>query len=138
MAYEKQEWLDNIVEHPGRRKLIYNDDGTVNLEKAEGEIIQAGTPFTARRANYMEDGIYRANKTAEDARILASSLAIKMAIMMGAYFGNISGNIYIEDFEDLNDLKIDRGVYDPVQKIIYCENESGERAFVSGFGAAIE
>jgi hypothetical protein len=23
MAYEKQEWLDNIVEHPGRRKLIY-------------------------------------------------------------------------------------------------------------------
>lgn len=138
MSYDKQEWIDNIVEFPNRVILEMNPDGTYSLEKYEGEIIQKGSPFTARRANHMEEGIYNANVIAEDARILASSLAIKMAIMMGAYFGNISGNIYIEDFEDLNDLQIDRGVYDPVQKMVYCINSSGERAFVTGFGAAIE
>lgn len=138
MAYEKQDWKDNIVEYPNKVVLVSNPDGTYSIEKLEGEVIQKGSPFTARRANHMEDGIYSANIIAEDARILASSLAIKMAIMMGAYFGNISGNIYIEDFEDLNDLQIDRGVYDPVQKMVYCQNALGEKAFVTGFGAAIE
>ena len=57
---------------------------------------------------------------------------------MGAYFGNVSGNVVIEDFEDMTDLKVNRGVFDAEQNTVYAINRDGEKAFITGFGAAME
>lgn len=46
MAYEKQSWIDHIVDE-------------------EGQVIQQGTAMDALHFNHMEDGIYDANVHAD-------------------------------------------------------------------------
>ena len=55
--YNQTEWKDHVVEFPDRRKITDNGDGTSDVEKATGEVIQQGTPQSATNFNNMEGGI---------------------------------------------------------------------------------
>lgn len=56
--YKATEWKDHVTQFPNRRNLIENQDGTVNVEKAQGDIIQQGTPQSATNFNNIEAGVF--------------------------------------------------------------------------------
>lgn len=66
MAYEKTIWTDHIVEQPNRYKQTANGDGTINLERQPGSVIQAGTPLSAANLNRIEEGIEAAHNMLAD------------------------------------------------------------------------
>lgn len=55
--YKRTEWKDHVTQYPNRRKLINNGDGTQDVVKAQGEVIQQGTAQSATNFNNMEVGI---------------------------------------------------------------------------------
>lgn len=59
--YEAIKWYDHVTEHPHRRRITENGDGTVELEKDQGTILQQGTPQSATNFNRMETGIMDAH-----------------------------------------------------------------------------
>lgn len=120
MAYTKQEWLDHIVDP--------------ELE----EIIQQGTPVTANRMGHIENGIFFAHEIADAAKNMAASLTVKVAVMMGAQFGGVSGNMILEDMTDSTEIQIDRGVYDQDNQRIYAQTADGQEVVLLGYGAAYE
>lgn len=61
LLYNFKRWVDHVTEFPGRRRIKENGDDTVNLERAEGEVLQQGTPRNAANYNNMETGILAAN-----------------------------------------------------------------------------
>ena len=56
--YKATQWKDHVTEYPNRRQLSNNPDGTVEVTKAQGQIIQQGTPQSATNFNNMEVGIF--------------------------------------------------------------------------------
>ena len=73
--YLPTKWLDHVTEFPNRRVITDNGDGTQTVEKAQGEIIQQGTPQSATNFNNMETGIFDAN--------IAVSLFMNFARQLG-------------------------------------------------------
>lgn len=59
MAYTKTNWKDHVAEFPNRYKMTNNPDGTVIIEKREGNIAQDGTPVNAANLNKIEDELER-------------------------------------------------------------------------------
>lgn len=62
--YKWTQWLDHVTEHENRYRESSNPDGTVTHTPVPGEIIQQGTPQSARNFNHMEDGISNAGELA--------------------------------------------------------------------------
>lgn len=59
--YKQTKWKDHVTQYPNRRRFANNADGTVDVEKAQGEVIQQGTPQSATNFNNQEDGIQDAH-----------------------------------------------------------------------------
>lgn len=59
--HKQVEWKDHVTEFPSRRILNENPDGTVDVEKAQGEVIQQGTPQSATNFNNLENGVQDAH-----------------------------------------------------------------------------
>lgn len=57
MAYTKTIWKNREVERPRTYTIQDNEDGTITLTPAEGQIIEPGTPLIAANLNNIEDGI---------------------------------------------------------------------------------
>lgn len=57
LLYEATKWLDHVAQFPMRRRITNNSDGTSDVVRAEGNIIQQGTPRNAQNYNNMESGI---------------------------------------------------------------------------------
>lgn len=57
LLYNATKWLDHVTQYPMRRRITSNSDGTSDVVRAEGEIIQQGTPRNAQNYNNMESGI---------------------------------------------------------------------------------
>lgn len=60
MAFVKKTWKARLVEHPKRRTLrdiSTNEVTTVEVEREEGEVTQAGDAFSAANMNDLEDRI---------------------------------------------------------------------------------
>lgn len=57
LLYEATKWLDHVTQFPMRRRITNNSDGTSDVVRAEGSIIQQGTPRNAKNYNNMETGI---------------------------------------------------------------------------------
>lgn len=101
MGYSKTEWVDHI-----------KDIDT-------GEVIQQGTPISARNLNNMEDGIFdnyvlsRANKGD------LTSLSVEVAILKEASLNNMTNNVFFESFNSLDDVEVSNGIYDKVGKRLY-------------------
>ena len=55
--HNQTEWKDHVTEYPNRRTITENPDGSVDVEKAQGEVIQQGTPQSATNFNNQENGI---------------------------------------------------------------------------------
>lgn len=60
--YQKNLWQDHVVEYPNRFIETNLGNGMVEEVPAPGEIIQQGTPQSARNFNNMEEGIFNANE----------------------------------------------------------------------------
>lgn len=58
LIYDIWRWFDHVTQYPNRRKIINNGDGTQNVIKDQGTIIQQGTPRNETRFNNMETGIF--------------------------------------------------------------------------------
>ncbi len=85
LVYNITHWLDHVTQFPGRRNLIKNSDGTVTLERAEGEIIQQGTPRNATNYNNMETGILASNVFAQWLWTLVLQHRQKLEDLTGEY-----------------------------------------------------
>lgn len=59
MAFSKKTWKNRLSEFPSRRKLTHSDDTEeyVNVERAEGEVTEAGDSFNAGNMNDLEERI---------------------------------------------------------------------------------
>ena len=55
--YEPIHWKDHTTQRPRTYTPIHNEDGTITLVPANGEIYQQGTPLSAENLNHMEQGI---------------------------------------------------------------------------------
>ena len=55
--HNQTEWKDHVTQYPNRRQIINNADGTSDVVKAQGEVIQQGTPQSATNFNNQENGI---------------------------------------------------------------------------------
>lgn len=57
MAYKRTKWQDHVVERPKTYTEATNDDGSITLTPAPGEILQQGTPQSATNFNNIEDAL---------------------------------------------------------------------------------
>lgn len=55
--HKQTEWKDSVTQYPNRRTLTQNGDGTVDIAKAQGEVITQGTPQSATNFNNIENGV---------------------------------------------------------------------------------
>ncbi len=85
MSYNWTEWQDHVTEFEDRYTESRNDDGTITHTPVEGEILQKGTPQSAKNFNHMEDGITNASE-------LAALLAIGV-IHQRQQAENLSGDV---------------------------------------------
>lgn len=85
MSYRWTDWLDHVTEFEDRYTESRNDDGTITHTPVEGEILQKGTPQSAKNFNHMEDGITNASE-------LAALLAIGV-IHQRQQAENLSGDV---------------------------------------------
>lgn len=60
-VHNQTEWKDHVTQYPNRRIITDNGDGTVTVQKAQGEVIQQGTPQSATNFNNVENGIQEAH-----------------------------------------------------------------------------
>ena len=120
MEYEKTQWLDHVAEYPDRFKETANPDGTVTLIPHEGEVIQQGTPMSATNFNKMEEGIFQANQGVNNVnskildidKIVGNSvsslsvnqiaMAIELETLKGAAINNITANMFVETFLNID------------------------------------
>lgn len=75
MAYEKTNWLDHIVERPRTYRPIRNEDGTVTMDPAFGEVTQQGTPVNADHLQKIEDELERQDQVDENLQEQAGQAA---------------------------------------------------------------
>ncbi len=85
--YKVKDWKDHVTEFPNRRTLVENEDGTVDVTKAQGELIQQGTPQSATNFNNMETGIFAAQATATEAARMAKLNAAGLEAEKGEAIG---------------------------------------------------
>lgn len=123
MAYNKTNWKDHVIEFPNRYKLTPNPDGTVLIEKQEGEVQQYGTPVNAVNLNKIEDELERQSSEIElqgnvvnRHEVCISTLQTELQAVKDALFNNFTDNVFFENFVDLNDIIVTRGWYDEVNK----------------------
>lgn len=60
MAFEKKEWVDRLVEFPGRRRITDVDteeEHVVDVKREEGQPTKVGDAFSASNMNGLEDRI---------------------------------------------------------------------------------
>jgi hypothetical protein len=99
--YNKTEWKDHIV------------------DMDSGEVIQEGTPISANVMNNIEQGVYNATSEVTKNSSDITSLAIEVAILKNASLNNLTNNVFFENFDNLDSLKVENGIYDPEEKKIY-------------------
>lgn len=57
MAYKRTKWQDHVVERQKTYTEATNDDGSITLTPAPGEILQQGTPISATNLNNGEEAL---------------------------------------------------------------------------------
>ena len=57
VAYTRTTWKNHVVQHPRTYTLTENQDDTVTLAPAPGDIYQQGTPINDTNLNNIENGI---------------------------------------------------------------------------------
>lgn len=139
--YNKKVWADHLVQYPDRRKLVEveGEPGVVELVKkgAEGDIYQTGDPIYADYLNNIEDGIENNNKAIIGVNEEGKTTKLKLMILEAALLGDVKGGLLMENFENVANFTIDRGIYDAAEQVVYCYDSTGQRVEIKGLGAAI-
>jgi hypothetical protein len=100
LAYNKTEWRNREVERPNTYTMKTNEDGTVTLTPAEGNIFSEGTPIVAENFIKIENQLAlndtHMNRLDNPHGVTASQV--------GAYTQTESNNLYapISDFNELS------------------------------------
>lgn len=72
-------WNDNVVQYPNRYREVQISEGVVELKKDPGEIIQQGTPMSAKHFNIMDyaafEAMLMASESSRVVRILNNYVA---------------------------------------------------------------
>ena len=82
-------------------------------------MIQEGTPVSANNMNHIEEGIYSVTNVTVNNEALIASLSAEVAILKNASLNNLTNNVFFENLENIDDIKLSNGIYDPVAKKIY-------------------
>lgn len=101
MSYKKTEWVDHI-----------KDIDT-------GEMIQQGTPISARNLNNIEEGIANNNVVSKNNKADITSVAVEVAVLKQASLNNMVNNVFFENFDSLDSVDVSGGIYDKVEKRLY-------------------
>lgn len=101
MAYNKTDWKDHIV------------------DMTTGEVIQEGTPVSARNLNNMEGGIFDASESARINAAAIVDLKSEVEILKNASLNNLTNNVFLENFSTLNAIQLSHGIYDTAAKRLY-------------------
>lgn len=99
--YNKVGWIDHVV------------------DEETGEVIQNGTPLSANNLGRMDDGIQAVTEQtiAQDASI--AQLQAELKVVKDATLNNMTNNVFVENFSSLSNIKLSKGIYDPVAHKIY-------------------
>lgn len=81
--YNPTYWLDEVVEHPYRYKETQNPDGSIEHTPDPGEVLQEGTPQSAKHFNHLEQGTFEAIEMANEAIRMLQSTRRQLAGMIG-------------------------------------------------------
>lgn len=114
--YTKVGWKDHIVEKPYNFKEQKNQDGTITLVPAEGEILQQGTPVNARTLGHMDDGILYVTQQVNLNADIITKLGVDVAILRGTSTNNMNNNVFFERFTNLDDVNLIEGIFDNKNK----------------------
>lgn len=117
--YVKTNWRDHIVENPFAFLETTNQDGTINLEPKQGEILQEGTPVNARNLNHMEDGIWLNWSFLKQIYDEIISLKLDILTLKGTSMNNMNNNMFFISFATLGDIELKSGIHDATNKRIY-------------------
>lgn len=101
MPYNKTDWKDHIV------------------DTTTGEVIQEGTPVSARNLNNMETGIYEVTEASAANAAVIATLQSEVEVLKNASLNNLTNNVFLENFSTLDAIKLSNGIYDPVAKRLY-------------------
>ena len=77
MKYIKTKWKDHIV------------------DVDTGEVIQHGTPQSARNFNIIEDGVYNVTTQAKENKSNITSMAVEVATLKNASLINMTNNVFL-------------------------------------------
>ncbi|MSU03203.1 inorganic polyphosphate kinase [Tissierella pigra] len=115
-SYERIFFKDDISEYPNRVRLTDLGDGTFKIVPEKGEIFEHGTPHSANTMNHLDEGIYKSSLQAKTNKDDITSLAVEVAILKNASLNNITHNIFIVNFANMDSIELVNGVYDETQK----------------------
>lgn len=110
--YNKTNWLDEVCEYKRRFNITKNSDGTCDLERVTGDIVQRGTPKNQKHMNNIEEGIYINREALRNLADRVIYLEIQAAIN-DALLGMPNDNTFKEYFTDIDWCEINRGIYAP-------------------------
>lgn len=140
--YKRKFWKDHLVEFPDRRIMMpveNGPEGAVELirEGAEGDIYQQGDPIYADYLNNMELGILNNNLAISTTNEENKKTQLKVMILEAALLGDVKGGLIMENFENVENITLERGIYDEAEKVVFCYDSNGSRIELKGLGAAI-
>lgn len=98
--YDAIHYDDHVVEFPGRFREITNEDGTVDHEPAEGDIIQQGTPLSAFYLNRMDWGIWTLFQEMLGLKDKMINLEVIVSTLQGTVVNGMSSNVFFVDILD--------------------------------------
>lgn len=81
--YQRQVWKDHVVEFPHRVKETNLGNGLVNEVPAPGEIIQQGTPQSARNFNNIEEGVLAGTEMGDYLAIMVQQNRRRLETVLG-------------------------------------------------------
>lgn len=113
--YDAIHFQDHVVEYPGRFRELTNEDGTIDHEPAEGEIIQPGTPLSAFYLGRMDWGIWTLFQMIQELRDEMLNLILIVGALKGSIVNNMGSNIFFVEVLD-PDVEVIEGWIDEANK----------------------
>lgn len=141
--YNPTKWYDNLVEFPDRYKIehILDEEGNktslVTILEDEGEVYEEGTGLEERIMNNIEQGILNNNTYVLAAIQDIKDIQLQVLILQATVTGDVNGDVYVDNLDDIKDITLNRGIYDEAEKCIYCVDSEGKQIEITGYAIAI-
>ena len=114
MSYQPINWKDRIVERPNTFETVSNDDNTLTLIPAPGQVLQEGTPLNAENLNYIEKGLLDVNASLAEK---VPNPSKHLHVGKNPYFAYLTVNNAINASKDNDTIFVHQGEYKEVIKL---------------------